>query len=401
MQKNVLVIITGSIAAYKSIELIRDLEKKSYKVKVILTESAQKFITKLLLSSLIGNENVYTDMFKESDSMTHINLSREADLIVVTPASANFIAKIANGYCDDLASTAISAANKDILIAPAMNHKMWLSDANINNIEKIQNSSHITVIQPVKDVLACKEVGIGKMADIKDISNEIDEYFNSSKILQGKTVIITGGGTREAIDSVRFIGNNSSGKQAVALSNAFRKYGAEVLLIAANINININLPEKKISRVRSCDEMMTKVQSVISNHSNLENLIFVSCAAVADYKAKSVSTIKIKKTSADSINIELVKNVDILKTISNSQSRPKLVVGFAAEDGQDIIKKAKHKLESKNCDLLVANDIKKGSIFNSDSCDANLITSSDLTEYKKINKNDLATKIVKKVIALL
>ena len=208
--KKILVIITGSIAAYKALDLVRDLQKKSYQVKVVLTKSAQEFVTKLLVNSLVGDKNVYTELFDENDTMTHISLSREVDLAVVAPATANFIAKMANGYCDDLASTVISACDKDILIAPAMNEKMWKSSANIDNIAKLRKSDKFSFIGPVSGVLACKEEGVGKMEETDAILVKIEESFTNSLRLAGKTVILTGGGTREAIDSVRYISNSSS-----------------------------------------------------------------------------------------------------------------------------------------------------------------------------------------------
>ena len=402
MSKKILIIITGSIAAYKSVSLIRNLEKKSYQVKVILTQSAQKFITRLLVTSLIGEENVYTQLFDENETMSHINLSRQSDLVLVAPASANFIAKMANGYCDDLASTVVAACDKKIMIAPAMNEKMWQNSANIENITKLKKSDKFLIINPVEDILACKEKGIGKMQDPDVILTKIDEYFTKSSQLKGKVVILTGGGTREAIDSVRYIGNNSSGKQAIALCNSLKNHGADVTFVAANISHEIDLADNKIHRVESCDQMLHKVNELIANfHNNLENLIFVSCAAVADYKTKVISDMKIKKGEEDEISLKLVKNIDILKNISNSSNRPKIVVGFAAEDGENLIENAKNKLAKKNCDLIVANDIKKGEIFGSSMSKAYLVTKDKIVSLENLTKKEVADQITTKIIEIL
>lgn len=402
MSKKILVIITGSIAAYKSVSLIRNLEKKSYQVKVILTRSAQKFITKLLVTSLIGEENVYTQLFDEKEGMSHINLSRQSDLVIIAPSSADFIAKIANGYCDDLASTVVAACDKKVMIAPAMNEKMWRNSANIENIAKLKKSDKFLIINPVEDVLACKEKGVGKMEDPDIILAQIDEYFTKSSQLKGKTVILTGGGTREAIDSVRYISNNSSGKQALALCDSLKSYGANVIFVAANISCEINLPDDQIHQVKSCDEMLSVVNELISTFQvGLDNLIFISCAAVADYKTKTISDVKIKKGEEDEISIKLVKNIDILKTVGNSVSRPKIVVGFAAEDSENILENAKNKLAAKKCDLIVANDIKKGKIFDSLTSEAHLITKNQVISLENLSKKEVANQVVKKIIEIL
>lgn len=393
--KKILLIITGSIAAYKSIELIRILQKKSYEVEVILTKSAQKFVTELLVASIAKNK-IHTELFDDGENgMSHINLSRRNDLIIVAPASADFIAKMTHGFGDDLASTTILAANKPIFIAPAMNEKMWNYQSNIENIEKLKNRD-INFIEPEKDELACGEVGVGKMADPSIISNEIDSFFAYQNKLSGKNIIITGGSTREKIDPVRFIGNNSSGKQAIYLANILKKMGGDVKLIAGNIEAKIPLEENKITKVVSADEMFLATKNLLSN-SKPENTIFIACAAVCDYKIADYSQHKIKKEKGQNLTLNLTENVDILQNVGNSDQRPNLVIGFAAE-GENIIEYARKKLKQKKCDLIVANNIAGGKIFNNEDSDAILVEENQENILGKISKKLLSQKIADWII---
>ncbi len=389
--KKILLIITGSIAAYKAVELIRLLQKKSYKVEVILTKSAQKFVTELLVASIAKNK-IHTNLFDDGQNgMSHINLSRNNDLIIVAPASADFIAKMANGYGDDLASTTILAANKKIMVAPAMNEKMWNYHANLENIKKLENQS-VIFLNPKKDELACGEIGIGKMQEPDQIIKKVDEFFEQSTALKGKNIIITGGSTQEMIDPVRFIGNKSSGKQAIYLAKILQEMGANIELIAANILPKIPIADKFITNVCSADEMYLKTSEKISQYPS-KSTIFIACAAVCDYKPKKFSQNKIKKQEAKNLTIELEENIDILKTISNSSNRPSLVIGFAAE-GCNIINYAQEKLKRKNCDLIIANNIENGQIFNSEESQAVLIDKNYQDQkLTKTSKLELAQKI--------
>lgn len=401
IDKNILLIITGSVAAYKSIDLIRKLQKKGCTVKVILTESAQKFITKMLISSIAGKENLYEDIFDEKDPMSHINLSRQSDLLVIAPTTSNFLSKIANGVCDDLASATVAASDKKIFIAPAMNKEMWSSDFNIQNLNKASSNPKMFLINPVEDILACQERGIGKMESCENILTKIEEYFQFQDKLKSYHFIITGGGTREAIDNVRFIGNSSSGKQAIEIVHFARFCGGQVSFVAANIQLPINIEEKCIYRVKSCDEMNLKIKE-LTKLSNPDKTIFISCAAVADFKPKHKSEKKIKKNDEDEINIKLVRNVDILHDIGNlKDNRPRVVVGFAAEDSDNLLANAKKKLISKNCDIIVANDIKSGSIFNSPDSYAILIDDNKPEELGAISKSEVAKSLLQKIIKIL
>jgi phosphopantothenoylcysteine decarboxylase/phosphopantothenate--cysteine ligase len=390
--KKILLIITGSIAAYKSMDLVRLLKKKNYDVTCVLTKAACEFITPLLASSLSGNK-AYTDLFSVTDEieMGHIQLSRAADLIVVAPASADFIAKIANGYADDLASNVILAANKKILIAPAMNEKMWQNKQTQKNLVKVVESG-IAMVDPEVDVLACGEFGIGKMAPAEKICEKICDFFARENQLKGKKILITGGATFEEIDPVRFIGNHSSGKQAIMIAKVLHEMGADVTLVAGNIRETIFLPKEKIIRVKNTAEMFDAVKKNIA-----KTHTFIGCAAVADFKVKKVSSAKIKKTDSKNLTLELEKNPDILQFVGTSKSRPKLVIGFAAE-GKDLVKYAKEKLQKKNCDLIVANDIESGKIFGSAETKAIFVTKNKSENLGKISKEKLAELLAEKIV---
>ncbi len=265
MRKKILLIITASIACYKSLELIRLLRKDDYEVEVVLTKETEKFITPLLVSSILGKE-VRQDLFKpdDKDSMDHINLSRDNDLIVVAPASANFIAKISNGIADDLASAIILVADKKIFLAPAMNVKMWQNQITQNNLSKLINSD-MQIIGPDKDILACGEFGFGKMTDINNIFQGIEDFFINSQKFTGKKIIVTAGATFEPIDPVRFIGNYSSGKQGIFIAEILHQMGGDVILIASNIKEDINLPEKNIIRVSSSNQILEAIEENIED----------------------------------------------------------------------------------------------------------------------------------------
>lgn len=392
--KKILLIITGSVAAYKSMDLVRLLKKKSFDVTCILTKSACEFITPLLASSL-SQTKTYTDLFHSDDEleMGHINLSRQADLILVAPATADFIAKIAGGYADDLASSTILASNKKILIAPAMNEKMWQNKQTQKNLQKALEAG-ISIIEPETDILACGEFGVGKMTSPEKITQKVEQYFLNKEKLKGKKILITGGATFEPIDPVRFIGNRSSGKQAIALVEVFSEMGAEVTLVAANIREIIALPKEKIISVKTADEMLEMVKKNLK-----QSNVFIGCAAVSDYKVKNISQDKIKKTANEKLQIELVKNVDILEFVGNSKQRPKLVIGFAAESS-NIKNYAKEKLVKKNCDLIVANDIEDGDIFGSDETKAFFVKKTKIVELGKLSKEKLAIALADEILSL-
>jgi phosphopantothenoylcysteine decarboxylase/phosphopantothenate--cysteine ligase len=391
-KKKILLIITGSIAAYKAMDLIRLLSKKSFDITCILTKAASEFITPLLASSISGNKT-YNELFSIDDEleMGHINLSRQADLIVVAPATADFIAKIANGFADDLASSVVLAANKKIIIAPAMNEKMWSNKSTQKNVAKALEEG-ISMVEPETDILACGEFGIGKMAAPERICQKICDFFERQNQLKGKKILITGGATYEPIDPVRFIGNHSSGKQAIEIAQVLHEMGADVTLIAGNIREIIFLPQENIIRIKTAEEMFAEVKKNLPKTN-----VFIGCAAVSDFKVKNFSNQKIKKTAEKNLILELEKNPDILEFVGTSKKRPNLVIGFAAES-ENLQKYAKEKLLKKNCDLIVANDVEAGKIFGSDQTKVFLVSKNKSENLGKISKANLAKILAEKII---
>ena len=387
-KKKILLIITGSIAAYKAMDLIRLLSKKSFCVTCILTKAAAEFITPLLASSISGNKT-YNELFSIDDEleMGHINLSRQADLIVVAPATANFIAKIANGFADDLASSVVLAANKKIIIAPAMNEKMWANKSTQKNVAKALEEG-ISMVEPETDILACGEFGIGKMAAPEKICQKICDFFERQNQLKNKKILITGGATYEPIDPVRFIGNHSSGKQAIEIAQVLHEMGADVTLIAGNIREIIFLPQENIIRIKTAEEMFAEVKKNLPKTN-----VFIGCAAVSDFKVKNFSNQKIKKTAEKNLILELEKNPDILEFVGTSKKRPNLVIGFAAES-ENLQKYAKEKLLKKNCDLIVANDVEAGKIFGSDQTKVFLVSKNKSENLGKISKAKYRKSVV-------
>ena len=390
--KKILFIISGSISAYKSLDLLKDLQNKDYGIEVILTNSGQKFITPLSLSSLI-NKNIHIDIFseKKNNYMKHINLSRDSDLIVVSPASANIIAKLANGYADDLASTTLAAANKKIFIVPAMNKQMWKNPANKKNI-KVLKKRGVKIIGPASGKLACGEIGMGRMEDIKIIKTEIENYLNSKNKLSGKKILITAGPTIEEIDPIRYISNFSSGKQGFAIAEKAHDYGAETILITGPTNIEP--PEvNKVIKIESAEQMYNESIRICYEHKTLD-IAFLT-AAVSDWKINKFKK-KYKKNENIFKKIKFIENKDILKTISNlKKNRPKIVCGFAVETNS-LIKNAREKLLNKNCDLIFANKITPQ--FNPMGNDINQISIVGKNKQEKLvkmSKKRIAEKIIK------
>jgi phosphopantothenoylcysteine decarboxylase/phosphopantothenate--cysteine ligase len=390
--KKILLIITGSVAAYKSLDLIRLLKKANYEVTPIMTKGAKEFITPLLVASVSGSK-VYDDLFspKDESEMGHINLSRQSDLIVIAPTTADFIAKITNGMADDLASNVVLAANKPVFIAPAMNEKMWLHKQTQKNLQNLRENG-VKILNPKTDILACGEYGVGKMVEPVEIFAEIKDFFKNKKKLKGKKIIITCGPTFEPIDPVRFIGNYSSGKQGIAIAEEFHNLGAQILLIAGNVKEEINLPKKNIIKTKTASDMLGAIEENIN-----ETDIFISTAAVADFRPKTIQENKIKKSENSLKYLEMVENVDILKTICNHKQRPKIVVGFAAES-QNLLENAQKKLKEKNCDFILANDINGGEVFGSNYNKVTLLSrDGKIEKWEKMTKKEVAEKLVEKL----
>ena len=388
--KKVLLIICGGIAAYKSLELIRILRKNNNKIKTVLTKSGKEFVTPLSITSL-SNEKVYTDIFdyKNESEIDHISLSRWADVILIAPATANTISKISNGLADDLASTLVLASNKKIFIAPAMNVRMWEHKTNKENIKRLNEFGYRFIGPEIGD-MACGEYGEGKMSEPEKIFDSLDKYFKNIEDNKRKKVLVTAGPTRENIDPVRFISNYSSGKQGYEIARAFSENGFETTLITGPTNLKI--PEN----VR-CIEVISGDQMLNETIKNLPVDIAVFTAAVSDFKIKSYSDNKIKKT--ENLKLSLEKNIDILSYVSKHNSlRPKIVIGFSAETNDLEINSLK-KLNSKNCDWIVANDVSKKDIgFNADNNEVSIFYKNKSSEkISKMNKSLIANELVKRV----
>ena len=390
-KKKIILIIGGGIAAYKTLDLIRLLKKQECEIKVVITESGKKFVTPLSVASLSQNK-VYQDIFdseKEAE-MDHTSLSRWSDIILFAPATANSIAKLASGKADDLASALILASNKQIILAPAMNVRMWLHKATQNNINKLLDFGYLSVGPSAGD-MACGEYGEGKMSSPDQIYEFVKNYFSNRDIVKNKNLkaLVTAGPTKEYLDPVRFITNNSSGKQGYEIANSLAKFGVETTLISGPSILkkpqNVN-----IIRVESADQMYIETKKVLPVD------IAVCTAAITDFKPTKLETKKIKK---DNLNLSFKRNIDILEFLSkNNSQRPRLVVGFAAETN-DILKFAKEKKNKKYCDWIVANNVSDPEIgFNSEYNAVSIIYNDKVEKIEKNLKSYIANKIAKKIV---
>ena len=386
--KHILIGITGGIAAYKICSLIRDFKKSGAEVKVIATPNALNFVTKLTLQNLSQNE-VYVEEFDVQNwKPEHISLADWADIMLIAPASANTIGKIAQGIADNLLTSVACAFSKKMLIAPAMNCNMWNNEGVKENI-RILSSRGIEILEPESGFLACGYIGKGRLCSIGKIYNAVDEALNYSQMLAGKKVVITAGGTIEEIDPVRYISNYSSGKMGLSLAKSAHDMGAEVVFISTK---DFDVPFKKVL-VKSAIDM----QNVVNEEFDSADYIIMA-AAVADYRAKERSEQKMKKDEQDSITLELVKNPDILAELCQSRSNKNssaIIVGFCAES-QNLMENAKAKIEKKGCDYLVANDISRKDIgFNSDENEVIILDKDGIVKkLEKASKNVIARKIL-------
>jgi phosphopantothenoylcysteine decarboxylase / phosphopantothenate---cysteine ligase len=433
--------VCGGIAAYKAIEVLRLLQKNDCEVRVAMTKHATEFIQPLTFRALTENY-VLVDDYDENnpDPIAHINFSQNIDLLLIVPATANIIAKFANGIADDFLTSTYLASNAPVMIAPAMNVTMWNHHATQRNIERLKKDG-VHFVEPISGELACKTVGTGKLEDVENIARQAIELLNykfqissfksehiksdetdeldklknpesgkskdsasdnlkaeicnlKSQDLREEKILITVGGTREAIDPVRFISNHSSGKMGFAVAEMAQKRGAKVTVVCGATTIE---PPANVEIIRavSAQEMYDAVMQKLP-----EATIFIGAAAVADYRPKAVAEVKIKKTVNDIFNLELEKTPDILANVSKNRHAQLLVVGFAAETN-DVVNYAKSKLEKKNLDLVVANDItKKGAGFNSDTNIATIISRRNQIDLPLMSKRELADKILDEVIKL-
>jgi phosphopantothenoylcysteine decarboxylase/phosphopantothenate--cysteine ligase len=348
--KRILLIIAGGIAAYKSLDLIRRLRERGARVRCILTKGGAQFITPLSVSSLSGNK-VYSDLFSLTDEaeMGHIRLSREADLVVVAPATADLMAKMAAGLAGDLASTALLATDKPVMIAPAMNVQMWRAPATRRNVE-ILESRGVLRVGPEAGDLACGEEGEGRLAEVEAITAAIEHFFAADAPLAGRHALVTAGPTVEAIDPVRYLANRSSGKQGYGVAAALAALGARTTLITGPTAL-ADPPGVAVTRVESARDMLAASLAALPAD------IAVCVAAVCDWRVAQTADHKMKKTGGRPPAFELVENPDILATLAGRKAdRPALVVGFAAET-RDVLDNARAKRRAKGCDWIVANDV--------------------------------------------
>jgi len=386
--KRIVLGVSGSIAAYKSPDIVRRLQDLGAEVRVIITSGGREFVSELSLQTVSKNK-VHDNLWdKEAElAMGHIELAKWADAVIIAPASANTIARLCHGKADDLLTTVILATNAFVLIAPSMNQQMFASKAIKENL-KILNNRGVVSINPGFGEQACGDIGEGRLAEPIEIAKQVANIFSNSS-LSGKKVLITIGGTIEAIDPVRYISNHSSGKMGMALAHACIQAGAETSIIVGSISIEV---EKRaaITYVTSADEMYEAVMEKIKTQD-----LFISCAAVADFKATKISQNKIKKDS-NLASIELTKNKDILESVCKLKNKP-ICIGFAAET-ENFLANAISKLKHKKCDAIILNDISGSEIgLNSDDNEVHFISQEKNEKIVKSSKQIIAEKIIKKV----
>ena len=394
---SVLLIIGGGIAAYKSLELIRRLRERGAHVRAILTRAGAEFVTPLSVSALTG-EKVFQDLFNLTDEaeMGHIQLSRAADIVVVAPATADLMAKLANGHANDLASTALLATDKRVLMAPAMNVRMWNHPATQRNLKTLQADGTIFV-GPNDGEMACGEFGPGRMAEPNEIADAIERALaqKSQGPLSGFKALVTAGPTHEPMDPVRFIANRSSGKQGYAIANALALAGADTTLVSGPVEIAAPR-QVKLLKVETAREMLAACESALPVD------VAVCTAAVADWRPEIAANNKIKKTEDGAIPaVKLTPNPDILATLSKANNRPALVIGFAAET-ENVIAHAQAKRARKGCDWIVANDVSPGTgIMGGDRNQVHLITAQATESWPDLDKSEVGTRLAARIAQTL
>ena len=412
LNRRVLLIISGGIAAYKSLDLIRRLREAGARVRCVLTAGGAQFVTPLSVAAL-SEDKVYGDLFSLTDesrdrsrgcdreagaeqsrssTMGHIRLSREADLVVVAPASANLIAKMAQGLADDLASTVLLATDKPVMIAPAMNVKMWEHAATRANIETLKTRG-VKIIGPASGIMACGEEGEGRMSEAGEILAVIGAFFARSGPLSGKKILVTGGPTYEPLDPVRFIGNRSSGKQGYAIAEALSAKGADTVLVTGPTVLQ-DISGIKTIHVETAREMLAACEG------ELPVDVAVCAAAVADWRPAEMAAAKLKKGSA-AARVDLVENPDILAALAKQGNRrPRLVVGFAAET-ENVFENAAVKLRKKNCDWILANEVGGGKGFDADENEVMLLRRAAdgvaREDWPRMAKADIARRLAEEI----
>ncbi len=392
---SVLLIIGGGIAAYKSLELVRRLKERGISTRAILTKAGAEFVTPLSVGSLTG-EKVFQDLFSLTDEaeMGHIQLSRSADLVVVAPATADLMAKLANGHANDLASTALLATDKRVLMAPAMNVRMWNHPATQRNLRTLQNDG-VIFTGPNDGEMACGEFGPGRMSEPNEIADAIEAALAAAGPLSGTTALVTAGPTREPLDPVRFLSNQSSGKQGYAIADALAQAGAKTTLISGPVGIAAPSGVKLV-KVETAREMLAACEAALPAD------IAVFTAAVADWRPESIANRKLKKRdNASAPDIKLAQNPDILATLARGARRPRLVIGFAAET-DDVIAHAKAKLASKGADWIVANDVSPHTgVMGGENNTVHLVTASGVEDWPELDKREVGRRLAARIAQAL
>ena len=394
--KRILLIIGGGIAAYKSLELIRLIARDGGNARAILTEGGSHFVTPLSVGALTGDK-VYADLWDLMDEaeMGHVQLSRDADLVVAVPASADLMARMAAGMANDLATTALLATDKPVLIAPAMNVRMWQHPATRRNLETLI-ADGIQVVGPGEGDMACGEYGPGRMAEPAEILEAIRRMITGTEALKGVRALVTAGPTHEPIDPVRYIANRSSGKQGYAIASTLASMGAEVTLVSGPSAL-ANPMGIKVVRVETADEMLTASKAALPSD------VAICAAGVADWKVAGTAGSKLKKSRGETPDLNFAENPDILKTIAGrkGKARPKLVIGFAAET-DDVLAHAKSKRKRKGCDWIVANDVGAGTgVMGGDQNTVHIITARKTETWEKAPKTDVAWRLCERIAKAL
>ncbi|MGE0096629.1 MAG: bifunctional phosphopantothenoylcysteine decarboxylase/phosphopantothenate--cysteine ligase CoaBC [Alphaproteobacteria bacterium] len=389
--KRVLLIVSGGIAAYKSLDLIRRLRERGAGVRCILTAGGAHFVTPLSLAAL-SEDTVFTDLFSltTESEMGHIRLSREADLLVVAPATADILAKMAHGRADDLATTALLATDKPVLIAPAMNVRMWNHAATQDNLRTLE-SRGVLRVGPVEGEMACGEYGPGRMSEVMEIVAAIETFFADRSPLAGKRALVTSGPTHEPIDPVRFIANRASGKQGHAIAAALARAGAATTLVTGPTH-EPDPAGVAVVRIESAAEMLAACKAALPAD------VAVFAAAVSDWRVAAQAGQKIKKSAGTPPKLELAENPDILATLAAPGNlRPRLVIGFAAET-EKVVENARAKLKKKGCDWIVANDVspETGTFGGSDNT-VHLVTGKGVEDWPPMSKTDVAARLIERI----
>jgi phosphopantothenoylcysteine decarboxylase/phosphopantothenate--cysteine ligase len=393
--KKILLVIGGGISAYKALDLVRLLVKNNVEVKTILTKSGKKFVTSLSITSL-SNNKVFEDLFdvNSEKEIDHISLSRWADIILILPTTANMMTKLSAGKAEDLATTVVLASNKDIVLVPAMNVRMWLHKATQNNLKTLLDYGY-KFVGPINGEMACGEYGEGKMSSPRQIFSYLKQYFKNKDLVKKNKIsaLVTTGPTREYIDPIRYISNESSGKQGYEIALALSKLGVNTTLVAGPTSLNYS-KDIKVKEINSGEEMMHAVKKLLPVD------IAICTAAVSDYKPKNKNLKKIKKDKKNFFSLDLEKNKDILEYLGkNNKFRPKVLVGFSAET-ENLIENSKKKLKNKYCDIIIANDVsKKETGFNVEFNKVSIIEKNgNIEDLPKNKKSYIASKIAKKII---